>query len=922
MDEARSQTSEAYEMVTHEDAASPSSQAAVARADDVYRAFFQDDDDDDEAQEEDEDEGTRRHAFFDEILAACVAEREERARLYPSKANRRLLLSTIYGSAALDRIQSDALVLYLVMRRGLAPARRFARAARLPSHVFSLIRAYWHLDGGRYLVRLSLLPSSSSSRPTQLTQSIDQAAVPLLPRELDPAQAEKILAVLNPLDGAPSPEEEAERALAMDRFLALCVPSSSSSSSSSSPLLLLDEQLAPARIVSLCHARGIVEAWNTVLRNDTLQQTPATRAACIVALVRFCLVPVARRAAVDALVAMCLSPREDAELADALLLAAAPALSKAGEDQQATLLPEAARATALDLVVVRRITAGRYVDALRLLARMAAAAGSTVVTDSKLRHKRQALVAAAKAALTHVERSLLAIEGAAAAHTQGADDEDMGARDGGEGDVHMAMSWEAVHQDSEHSPAQPLTASPAVRASPLRQGGRGAAEAQSALLAAVLRASPRSQSRSQSQSQSQSPTPPRPVRTNATTAKVSASASASASPLRAKSRLAFRASLSSSPSSSSPAAAVASSALRVGQRPYSLDDKSAFTGNNGGVVTAPEHSAFTDNNNDGAYTADNTSQQAAAAEAQAEIDGEAGTAAAETGPYARLARQLQAHYSAAAGSSSSGPPSPSDVLQPLLRRRGAREGSSHSLAAMDVDGGADSSRQGEEPARDKASLMQRPARRYEATYRIDSSGRRRQAEKHGDDENEHAQGNEHEEHEQETPAKARHTRRTRAAAARKGAGTKKEQQTGREQAEEEEGQDQLMELAESPRKPATKRRGSPTKKKTTKSAATKEPAAAAPRRSTRLSSAEPAARTPLTASATLPEMRELGSATATATATGTRAKARATRTRSASPAKRAQEQGAEDDDEGEEEEEVPRRRTRTRSSRMDMPGAF
>lgn len=157
MDEARSQTSEAYEMVSHEDAASPSSQAAVARADDVYRAFFQHDDED-EALEEDEEGGTRRHAFFDEILAACVADKEERARLYPSKANRRLLLSTIYGSAALDRIQSDALVLYLVMRRGLAPARRFARAARLPSHVFSLIRAYWHIDGGRYLVRLSLLP--------------------------------------------------------------------------------------------------------------------------------------------------------------------------------------------------------------------------------------------------------------------------------------------------------------------------------------------------------------------------------------------------------------------------------------------------------------------------------------------------------------------------------------------------------------------------------------------------------------------------------------------------------------------------------------------------------------------------------------------------------------------------------------------
>ncbi|PWN86545.1 hypothetical protein FA10DRAFT_304863 [Acaromyces ingoldii] len=887
MDEARSQTSEAYEMVSHEDAASPSPQAAVARADDVYRAFFQDDDED-EAQEEDDEEGTRRHAFFDEILAACVADKKERARLYPSKANRRLLLSTIYGSAALDRIQSDALVLYLVMRRGLAPARRFARAARLPSHVFSLIRAYWHLDGGRYL-----------------------AAVPLLPRELDPAQAEKILAVLNPLDGAPSPEEETEKALAMDRFLALCVPSSLSSSSS---LLLLDEQLAPARIVSLCHARGIVEAWNTVLRNDTQQQTSATRAACIVALVRFCLVPVARRAAVDALVAMCLSPREDAELADALL-ASAPALSK-GNGQEAPL-PEAARATALDLVVVRRITAGRYVDALRLLARIAAA--STVVTDSKLRHKRQALVAAAKAALTHVERSLLAIEGAAAAHTLGDGDEDTGARDGGSGggdnDVHMAMSWEAVHQNgngdrgNESSAVQPLTASPAVRASPLRQGGRGAAEAQSALLAAVLRASPRSQSRSQSQSQS--PTPPRPVRTSASTA------AASASPLRAKSRLAFRASPSSSPSSSSPAAAVASPALRTGQRPYSLDDKSASTGNKSGMVTARESSSFTENSNDGAYIGHGASQQAGAAEAQAEIDGEAEAAAAETGPYARLARQLQAHFSAAAGSS--GPPSPSDVLQPLLRRRGARESSSQSLAAMDVDGGADSNRQGEEPARDKASLMQRPARRYEATYKIDSSGRRRQAEK--DDDGEHDDGKQ----EQETPAKARNTRRTRAAGARKGAGNKKKEQSEGEQAEEEEGQDQLMELAEPPRKPATTRRGSPTKKKTTKNAATKEPAVAAPRRSTRLSSAEPAARTPLTASATLPEMRELSSATATATATSTRAKARSTRTRSASPSKRApaQEQGADDDDNNEEEEEeVPRRRTRTRSSRMDMPGAF
>lgn len=707
--------------------------------------------------------------------------------------------------------------------------------------------------------------------------------MPLLPRELDPAQAEKMLAVLNPLDGAPSPEEEAEKALAMDRFLALCVPSSSSSSP-----LLPDEQLAPARIVSLCHARGIVEAWNTVLRNDALQQTPATRAACIVALVRFCLVPVARRAAVDALVAMCLSPREDAELADALL--AAPALSK-GDVQQATLLPEAARATALDLVVVRRITAGRYVDALRLLARIAAA--STVVADSKLRHKRQALVAAAKAALTHVERSLLAIEGAATAHTQGDGD--------GEGDVHMAMSWEAVHQNgngdgdrgNESSAVQPLTASPAVRASPLRQGGRGAAEAQSALLAAVLRASPRSQSRSQSQS----PTPPRPVRTSASTV------AASASPLRAKSRLAFRASPSSSPSSSSPAAAVASSALRTGQRPYSLD-----------ALTLPDSSAFAENNDDSAYIGHDTSQQAAAAEPLAEADDEAEAAAAETGPYARLARQLQAHFSAAAGSS--GPPSPSDVLQPLLRRRGAREGHGQSLAPMDVDGGGESDRQGEEPARDKASLMQRPTRRYEATYRIDSSGRRRQAEKHDDGEHDD------EKQEQETPAKARNTRRTRAAAARKGAGTKKEQQAGAEQEEEEEGQDQLMELAESPRKPAT-RRGSPTKKKTTKNAATKEPAVAAPRRSTRLSSAEPAARTPLTASATLPEMRELGSATATATATSTRAKARSTRTRSASPAKRAQEQGAEDDDNNnEEEEEVPRRRTRTRSSRMDMPGAF
>ena len=409
--------------------------------------------------------------FYDDLLRLAMLsnsneneyaeELPDPTQCYPPRAgdgDSIVELIALIQSSSFDRVKKMALWYYLILDlekqggRGQDRALAFANEVGLPRSARYAITGYWLLDHGDYPAAVSYLTEEPDFVP-------------------------KILATISPLAyTATSIEQTRRRALALSLFLSLVDVQALE--------LDLDESFAEARVVATCWSEGIRAAW--VLSQELSQgdedwndDRVRRRSRCIGRIIEFCFMPTPRPDAVKALLALALSDTEEELLCHNMI-----------NSPSGIHLSAYAHAAALDVLVVRRINAGQYYDAVLLDRRINSTIGLShlareVATDKerdtlrRLRAKRRGLMRSAYSVLTPVERQMLTVGGQELDKSE------------------MELSWEEIGE-RVHPPETPqrglasalsrsltpLSASPGLRKDHANE------TTSETFLSAVLRASP------------------------------------------------------------------------------------------------------------------------------------------------------------------------------------------------------------------------------------------------------------------------------------------------------------------------------------------------------------------------------------------------------------------------------------------------
>ncbi|SNX82738.1 uncharacterized protein MEPE_01444 [Melanopsichium pennsylvanicum] len=328
-----------------------------------------------------------RKLFFDELLSFASVD----ASLYPPSSTDQLsaLLKAIFAATTLDYLKQLSLVYYLLLDFDAysqpssehasstiaSTAESFADNYVILPHFTDAMQGYWLLDNDQY-----------------------EQAIPLL------VVADFIPKIIRTLY-LPSPNNqrsEVARAKLLLRFLRTSNQTTTSPPGSDA---FLDE--IEMQIQALCFVSGPARAISEIRKltfaiQDDEQQRVSVRARLIFKVLQHCFAP-PRPAAINNLLACSLDAEEEITL------------------ERFVLSPPAAMTAtwsyvAADVLIVRYISQGRYMDAVGLDRRLGpdVGQGHTTAKDaqqrSKLMEQRKRMIAGARQILPEVQKELLRIE--------------------------------------------------------------------------------------------------------------------------------------------------------------------------------------------------------------------------------------------------------------------------------------------------------------------------------------------------------------------------------------------------------------------------------------------------------------------------------------------------------------------------------
>ena len=399
--------------------------------------------------------------FFDELLSFASVD----TSLYPPRSSDQLLelLTAIFAASTLDYLKQLSLVYYLLLdldaytkrnnegeaaEQYASAAERFADTYVVLPQFTDAMQGYWLLDNDQY-----------------------EQAVPLL------AVADFIPKIVRTLFlAAPtSTRSDVARAKLLLRFLRTS-NQATSSPPGSEPFL----EEVEMQIQALCFVAGPsrtfaeIRALTSTIQDDQ-QHRVAVRARLIFKVLEHCFAP-PRSAAIQNLLACSLDPEEEVALESFVL---SP--------------PAAMTATwsyvAADVLIIRYISQGRYMDAVGLDRRLGpdVSQGHSTAKDaqqrSKMMEQRKRMIAGAREILPEVQKELLYIEESAEISGAAVAEQEMKANDGATNTANGRSSFNDLADRSQVAPT-PLSASPAARRS-----NTHTPSTQAAILSAVVRAS-------------------------------------------------------------------------------------------------------------------------------------------------------------------------------------------------------------------------------------------------------------------------------------------------------------------------------------------------------------------------------------------------------------------------------------------------
>ncbi|SPO21518.1 uncharacterized protein UTRI_01005_B [Ustilago trichophora] len=398
--------------------------------------------------------------FFDELLTFASVN----TALYPPRSADQLsaLLKAIFAATTLDYLKQLSLVYYLLLdfddftqrtvqdddAPAVSAAERFADTYVVLPQFTDAMHGYWLLDNDQY-----------------------EHAIPLL------AVADFIPKIVRTLFLAPSSQQRSDvaRAKLLLRFLRTS-NQATSSPVGSEPFL----QQVEMQIQALCFVSGPSRAFSeiralTATIQDDEQHRVSVRARLIFKVLEHCFAP-PRSAAIQNLLASSLDPEEEVTLESFVL---SP--------------PAAMTATwsyvAADVLIIRYITQGRYMDAVGLDRRLGpdVSQGHSSAKDaqqrSKMMEQRKRMIAGAREILPEVQKELLRIEESIEI-SGGAVQEDKVDKINSTANGVSSKSAVSDFADRSNLTPTPLSASPAARKS-----NNHTPSTQAAILSAVVRAS-------------------------------------------------------------------------------------------------------------------------------------------------------------------------------------------------------------------------------------------------------------------------------------------------------------------------------------------------------------------------------------------------------------------------------------------------
>lgn len=403
--------------------------------------------------------------FFDELLSFASVD----TLLYPPRSSQQLsdLLTAIFAATTLDYLKQLSLVYYLLLdldayseRASLDDqatksnaAERFVDTYVVLPQFTDALQGYWYLDNDQY-----------------------EQAIPLL------AVADFIPKIMRTLF-LPSQNEhrsDVARAKLLLRFLRTSEQDSPSSDGSEANLEELDMEIqalcfvkGPSR--ALAEVRKIAAPYPEPLEEHEQVRIPV-RARLIFKILEHCFAP-PRSAAIKNLLGCNLDAEEEVTLESFVL---SP--------------PAAMTATwsyvAADVLIVRYISQGRYMDAVGLDRRLGpdVSRGHSTVKDaqqrSKMMEQRKRMIAGAREILPEVQKELLRIEESVEiSGGMAAQEDEAKAKDGQANGLTGKAAIDGI-ADRSHLGLTPLSASPATRRS-----NTHTPSTQAAILSAVVRAS-------------------------------------------------------------------------------------------------------------------------------------------------------------------------------------------------------------------------------------------------------------------------------------------------------------------------------------------------------------------------------------------------------------------------------------------------
>ena len=394
--------------------------------------------------------------FFDELLSFASVD----PALYPPCSSDQLsaLLHAIFATT-LDYLKQLSLVYYLLLDLDAAAKResdsapnaaeRFADTYVVLPHFTDAMQGYWLLDNDRY-----------------------EEAIPML------AVADFIPKIVRTLFLAPPSQQQRSdvaRAKLLLRFLRTS-NQATSSAPGSEPFL----QEVEMQIQALCFVSGPARAFAeiralTATIQDDEQQRVSVRARLIFKVLEHCFAP-PRSAAIQNLLACSLDPEEEVTL-ESFVLSPPPAMTATWSY------------VAADVLIVRYISQGRYMDAVGLDRRLGpdVSQGHSTAKDaqqrSKMMEQRKRMIAGAREILPEVQKELLRIEESVEISGGAGHDKDENNAQGGTNAANVELAVSGWVDRSVLAPT-PLSASPATRGSK-----QHTPSTQAAILSAVVRAS-------------------------------------------------------------------------------------------------------------------------------------------------------------------------------------------------------------------------------------------------------------------------------------------------------------------------------------------------------------------------------------------------------------------------------------------------